>query len=357
LIAKQCPFVSIALTDYFRYSGMTKEKLDPVTTRLTDIQLRLKELIDPHTIVLGHSLNSDFKALKMTHPFIVDTSIIFPHPRGPPLKASLKWLAKKYLSREIQKNGALGHDSIEDARACLDLVRQKCEKGPKWGTSEATSEPIFKRIGRAPKPSTLKLSTAGDKFRTGAVVDWGDPRRGIGGTADAVVGCDSDEQVVDGIKRALNGDPEDENSNIPVNGVDFVWGCLREVEAMRGWRNAARAHSNGDSVEETSSGGQAVEEKTQDFRSGRLNDSLFKTVAQIADIYAALPPCTAFIVYSGTGDPRELVRLQAQEQQFKKEYETIKWDKLTVQWTDTEQQAIKRACQKARQSIAFVCVK
>jgi len=336
---------------------MTKEKLDPVTTRLSDIQSRLRELIDPHTIILGHSLNSDLTALKMTHPFIVDTSILFPHPRGPPLKSSLKWLAQKYLSREIQKNGALGHDSIEDARACLDLIRQKCEKGPKWGTSEATNEPIFKRIGRAPKPSALKLNPVGDESRTGAVVDWGDPRRGIGSTADAVVGCDSDEQVVDGIKKAVNGDPEDKNSNIPVNGVDFVWGCLRDVEALRGWRNVARTHTNSDSNQETSSNGQAAEDENQNFNAAPLRDRVSKTVAQIADIYAALPPCTAFIVYSGTGDPRELVRLQGQQQQFKKEYQTKKWDELTVQWTDTEEQAIKRACQKARQSIAFVCVK
>ena len=116
--------------------------LEGVTTTLADIQKKLVEILHPRTILIGHSLNSDLTALKITHPYIVDTAIIFPHPRGPPLKSSLKWLAQKYLNREIQKGhgstgpGA-GHDSIEDARTCLDLVKQKCEKGKEWGTGDA----------------------------------------------------------------------------------------------------------------------------------------------------------------------------------------------------------------------------
>jgi len=93
--------------------------LAPVTTTLSDIQKKLLSILHPRTILIGHSLNSDLTALKITHPFIIDTALLYPHPRGPPLKSSLKWLAKKYLNREIQKGhgttgpGA-GHDSSED---------------------------------------------------------------------------------------------------------------------------------------------------------------------------------------------------------------------------------------------------
>src|ERR1700710_3115630 len=123
--------------------------LEEVTTTLADIQKKLIEILNPRTILLGHSLNSDLTALKLTHPFIVDTSILYPHPRGPPLKSSLKWLAQKYLNKAIQNGGAAGHDSIEDARTCLNLVKQKCEKGSQWGTSDAVGENIFKRVARS----------------------------------------------------------------------------------------------------------------------------------------------------------------------------------------------------------------
>lgn len=86
-------------------------------------------IITPHTILLGHSLDCDLAALKIRHPMVVDTSVIYRHARGPPFKPGLKWLVQRWLGREIQGGGKKGHDSEEDAKACVDLLKMKLVHG------------------------------------------------------------------------------------------------------------------------------------------------------------------------------------------------------------------------------------
>ena len=336
------------------YSGISKSLLDPVTTTLQDIQAKLKTLLTPTTILAGHSLDSDLKALKISFPFIVDTTLLYPHPKGAPQKSSLKWLSQKYLSREIQNRGPQGHDSIEDARACLDLVKQKCEKGRTWGTSEATGESIFKRLSRS-------NDTADSHGRTGAVVDWGDPSKGYGSSATVAIRCENDDDVVAGVKRVVCGasgpgftDDEVRKAvleEIPRAGVDFTWGRLRELEALRGWWNTSKSAEQSERLAKT------LHQTDGELSTEALAAATAKTVRNIREIWEALPPKTAFIVYTGSGDPKELRRLSEMQSQFKKAYQTLKWDELPVQWTDVEEQAIKQAALKARAGAGFVAVK
>ena len=327
------------IIDYLtQYSGITPAKLKDVTTTLKDIQTRLLKKITPKHILVGHSLNSDLIALKLAHPFIVDTSILYPHPRGPPMKSSLKWLAQKYLHREIQKgHGTMGHDSNEDARACLDLVKLKCERGPSWGTSEAINESIFKRLKRTPKTGTSHDSANG---KNGAIVDHGAPEKNFGSMASYCIGCSSDFEVVAGIKRAVLGD--DNGLYIPGGGVDFTWARFQELAYTRGWL-----------VDYRNSTTPKPDTSTSTFA---LSTAVSNTVQYIKTIRDFLPPCTLFIVCSGTGDPREMARLQEMQRTFKREYQSKKWDELSVKWTDEEEQGLKAAVRKARVGVGFVTI-
>lgn len=385
----------------------------PVTTTLADIQNMLVKILHPRTILLGHSLNSDLKALKITHPFIIDTAIIYPHPRGPPLKSSLKWLAQKYLNREIQKGHgttgpAAGHDSIEDARTCLDLLKQKCEKGKEWGTNDAQGENIFKRVAR----TGIKYKSQGGSAipssldgKSSAAVDWGEPRKGPGAAANFPIGCKSDEEVMEGVIRAVEGDHD--GKEIPGGGVDFVWARFRELEALKGWWNNNRAvNAELDAkidAEAVAAEAVAAKSSATDIQSGlnftfkagegisveavpiaapqpsvlqtpapqtaasplpslldaqkSLDTATANLTQRIAKIYKALPACTALVIYSGSGDPREMSRLQTMQSQYKKEYKFKKWDELSVKWTDTEEQALRQAFKIARNGVGFVGVK
>lgn len=375
---------SLPIKNYFtQFSGMTSALLDPVKTTLSEVQSKLLDLFTPKTILLGHSLESDLTAMKMTHPFIIDTSLIYPHPRGPPLRSSLKFLAQKYLRREIQQQVSKGHNSVEDALAVLDLVKLKCEKGPRWGTSEAAGEPIFRRLARNKK----KDSSGNERGITSAIVDYGTPERGYGKEATVQIGCESDEEIARGIARAVNGDPD--GKVVPGGGVDFTWGRLRELESFRGWCNNNREYATVDKLhgaqppqasasellnkkEEQNAKAPSLEpstitdnaqhsDSTDDnpttTTTPNLHTHLNSTTSTILSIHASLPPCTLLILYTGTSDPLEVYRLQKMQQQYRKEFKVKKWDDLSVKWTDDEEQKLKRAVERAREGVGFLCVK
>lgn len=110
-----------------RYSGITEEQMMGVKTTLLDVQATLLTMFNNKTILVGHSLESDFKALKLIHDTVIDTSVLFPHKMGPPYKRALRNLSSEHLKKIIQ-NSVDGHDSAEDATVCMELLIYKLKE-------------------------------------------------------------------------------------------------------------------------------------------------------------------------------------------------------------------------------------
>ncbi|XP_063311959.1 RNA exonuclease 1 homolog isoform X1 [Pelobates fuscus] len=119
------------IVDYnTRFSGVTEDDMQNTTITLRDVQAVLLSMFSSDTILIGHSLESDFFALKLIHPTVVDTAIVFPHRLGLPYKRALRSLMADHLKRIIQ-DSVEGHDSSEDACSCMELMIWKIKEDAK----------------------------------------------------------------------------------------------------------------------------------------------------------------------------------------------------------------------------------
>lgn len=112
----------------------------------------LCRFLTPETPLIGHAIDNDLNTIRLCHPTIIDTIVLFPHPRGLPMRFGLKMLSNKHLHRSIQTGGSRGHDSLEDAVATGDLVRVKV--GMKWKELQRQGYKIIEGNRLLPPPKT-----------------------------------------------------------------------------------------------------------------------------------------------------------------------------------------------------------
>ena len=119
------PYAPGYMHDHTKDEGPSARKRLLLVNTPAEARDLLLDHLTTTTPLIGHALENDLCSARIIHPAIVDTVLLYPHPRGLPIRHGLKMLVKKYLNKDIQIGGAQGHDSKEDALASGELVRLK----------------------------------------------------------------------------------------------------------------------------------------------------------------------------------------------------------------------------------------
>lgn len=208
----------------------------------------------------------------------------------------------KWFDKEIQNRGEGGHDPEEDARACAELLKAKMKNGPSFGHFQVDIENILERMGRAAAQS----QSSSNGVRT-AVVDYGTPSTWLGSKATSTVACTNDDDVVNGIEDLIGTH-------------QFIFGRMMELSEALGWSVKKPSLSTilpstpatGNTTEPTFPPASPAPEESMEAGTtpSKPVEEVFQCLNDnLTRLHRSLPPSTAFILFSGHGDPKKMAEL------------------------------------------------
>lgn len=106
------------------FGAITEAHLRNVNTTLQDVQVALHRPFNASTGLVSHGLENDRRVLRLVHDQVVEIAVVLPHHQGLPYRRALRSLVGAYVNRGVP-NVPLGHDSVEDVKACMELMLLK----------------------------------------------------------------------------------------------------------------------------------------------------------------------------------------------------------------------------------------
>ncbi|KAJ8001400.1 hypothetical protein DPEC_G00169120 [Dallia pectoralis] len=188
------------------FSGITRAMLQPITTTLREVQVKLKRVLPQDAVLVGHSLDNDLRALKLIHPHVIDTSLLYRREFGQRFK--LKVLADIVLKMKIQTEDRQGHDPTEDALASLKLAQYFIHTGPQK-VVELFCEELWGKSLLDPPPVDMAIHSSHTLRFDEALKNSGQSVVFIGKRADITLALSnqqwqsSDREILSSFKRGL----------------------------------------------------------------------------------------------------------------------------------------------------------